>query len=56
VGNESGTFTILAAGKQKRVIGTFDFKDPIYSTPVVSGGVMYLATSSNLYAIKGEAK
>ena len=56
VGNESGTFTILAAGKQKQLIATFDFKDPIYSTPIVSDGVMYLATSSNLYAIGHDAK
>jgi outer membrane protein assembly factor BamB len=56
VGNESGTLTILAAGKQKKLIGTIDFKDPIYSTPIVAGGTMYLATSSNLYAIQGDAK
>ena len=56
VGNEGGTLTILAAGRQKKVIGAFDFKDPIYATPIVAQGVMYLATSSNLYAVRGDPK
>jgi outer membrane protein assembly factor BamB len=56
VGNENGTLTILAAGKEKKPIAAIDFKGPIYSTPVTSDGVMYIATESNLYAVQGDAK
>lgn len=56
VGNENGTLTILAAGKEKKVIGAIDFKDPIFSTPVAADGVLYVATGTNLYAIQGEPK
>lgn len=56
VGNENGTLTILAAGKEKKVIGTIDFKDPIQSTPIAAGGVLYVATGTNLYAIQGDGK
>jgi outer membrane protein assembly factor BamB len=56
VGNENGTLTILAMGKEKKVIGTIDFKDPIQSTPVAAGGVLYVATGTNLYAIQGDGK
>lgn len=51
VGNESGQLTILAEGKEKKVLGTVDFKDPIYSTPVAANGVLYVATGNNLFAL-----
>jgi outer membrane protein assembly factor BamB len=56
VGNESGVLTILAASKEKKVLGTADFRDPIYSTPVAANGVLYVATGNNLYALQGKAK
>jgi len=56
VGNESGTLTILAAGREKKVIAQIDFKDPIYATPITADGVLYIATATNLYAIRGDAK
>ena len=56
VGNENGTLTILAAGKEKKLIASIDFKDPIYATPITSDGVLYVGTGSNLYAIAGESK
>ncbi|HEX4796381.1 MAG TPA: PQQ-binding-like beta-propeller repeat protein [Humisphaera sp.] len=54
VGNESGILTILAAGREKKVLGTVDFKDPIYSTPVAANGAVYVATGSNLYALESK--
>jgi outer membrane protein assembly factor BamB len=55
VGNENGSLAILAAGKEKKVIATIDFKDPILATPVAADGVLYVATGTNLYAIRGDA-
>lgn len=55
IGNENGTLTILAAGKEKKLIGSIDFKDPIYATPVTADGVFYVATGTNLYAVQGDS-
>jgi len=55
VGNENGSMTILAAGKEEKVIATVDFKDPIYATPITADGTLFVATGTNLYAIQGNA-
>ena len=52
VGNETGTLSVLAAGKQKKVLAAIDFKEPIYSTPVAADGTLYVATQSKLYALR----
>ncbi|HET6249449.1 MAG TPA: PQQ-binding-like beta-propeller repeat protein [Tepidisphaeraceae bacterium] len=54
VGNENGQVVILAAGKEKKVIGTIDLKDAIYSTPIAANGVLYVGTGVNLYALEGK--
>ena len=46
IGNENGTLTILAAGKEKKLIGSIDFKDPIYATPITADGMLYVATGT----------
>src|SRR5207249_474448 len=51
IGNEPGIFTILAATKEKKVIGTVSFDGPVYSSAVVANGVLYIATDKYLYAI-----
>lgn len=51
VGNETGILTVLAQGKEKKLLSTIDFKEPIYSTPVAANGVLFLATQSRLYAL-----
>lgn len=56
VGNENGVLTVLAAGREKKVISQIDFKDPIYATPITANGVLYIATATNLYAIQNVAR
>jgi outer membrane protein assembly factor BamB len=56
VGNESGTLFMFAATSEKKLLGQIDLKDPIYSTPITSNGMLIVGTSSNLYAVRGEAK
>jgi outer membrane protein assembly factor BamB len=57
IGGEGGTFTILAASKEMKLVGKVDFlTTPIYSSAVVANGVLYIATANNLYAIQGGAK
>lgn len=56
VGDEGGILTMLAAGKEKKLLGKIDLKDPIYSTPVAADGVLYVGTATNLYAVGKEGK
>ena len=51
IGNEDGILTVLAAGKEKKVMAEVELPAPIYSTPVVANGVLYIATQTHLYAI-----
>lgn len=53
VGNEDGILTILAAGKEDKVLQEIEFTSPIYSTPIVANGVLYISTQTHLYAIGG---
>lgn len=51
VGDEDGDFTILAAAKEKKVLSETNLGAPVYSTPVVANGVMYIGSQTHLFAI-----
>jgi outer membrane protein assembly factor BamB len=56
VGDEDGDFVILPARKEFDPDGDpplFEvmFPDPLYSTPVLANGVLYVATPTHLYAL-----
>jgi outer membrane protein assembly factor BamB len=53
VGTEDGFLTILPASKEysKDKAVELDFGSPIYSSPVVANGVMYIASHTHLFAI-----
>lgn len=53
VGTEDGFLMVLPATKeyQKDKLQEIDFGVPIYSSPIVANGVLYLATHTHLYAI-----
>ena len=51
VGNEDGILTVLAAGKQKKLLAEIEFPGAIYSSPIVANGVLYVATQKHLFAI-----
>ncbi len=57
VGDEDGDFVILPAKKdfkpkEDKPIFQTNMFSPIYSTPVVANGVIYVGTQTHLYAIK----
>jgi outer membrane protein assembly factor BamB len=57
VGDEDGDFVVLPAKKDfdpKKDEPLFETNlfSPIYSTPVVANGVMFVGTQTHLYAIK----
>jgi outer membrane protein assembly factor BamB len=49
--NEDGDVFIFADGKEKKVIGQIEMKEPVRSTPTVVNGVLYVMTERHLYAI-----
>ena len=58
LGDEDGDFVILEAAKKEKVLMEVNFGAPIYSTPIVANGTLYVGTQTHLYAIaeieKGE--
>jgi len=55
-GDEDGDFTILSAGKEKKVLSEANLGAPVYSTPIVANGVIYVASNDHLYAIYDAAR
>jgi outer membrane protein assembly factor BamB len=56
VGDEDGDFVVFAVAKEKKVLSDVNMGAPIYSTPIVANGVMYVGTQTHLYAIGEGAK
>lgn len=59
IGNENGDLIVLPADKEAddgepEPINTIAMYDPVYSSPIVANGVLYVATASQLYAIEAE--
>jgi outer membrane protein assembly factor BamB len=52
IGDESQTLTVLEASKEKKILSQTDLGAPIYSTPVVANGVLYVGTQDRLYAFQ----
>ncbi len=50
VGDEDGDLCILAASKEKKVLCEVNFGAPLYSTPVVANGVLYISSQTHLFA------
>jgi outer membrane protein assembly factor BamB len=65
IGDEDGDFVILAAAKELKILSRMkvdnveadgpNLRAPIYSTAVCANGVLYIATSSHLIAVKNTA-
>ncbi|MDX1951943.1 MAG: PQQ-binding-like beta-propeller repeat protein [Verrucomicrobiota bacterium] len=55
VGDEDGDLVVLAASKEKKVISETNMGAPVYSTPIVAHGVIYIASNTHLYALHDEA-
>jgi hypothetical protein len=47
---------IFAASREKKVLATVDFKRPISATPIAANGVLYVATMTQLYALREGAE
>lgn len=56
IGNEDGEVVVLKAGRVMEKLGVIEFDAPVYASPVVAGGVLYIASQTHLYACKEGAK
>jgi outer membrane protein assembly factor BamB len=56
VGDEDGDLTVLAASKEKKVLSEVNLGAPVYSTPVVANGILYIASNTHLYAFHDAAQ
>lgn len=53
VGSRNNTLTVLAAGRQAKVLSSVKLDGPINNgSPVAANGVLYVATMKNLYAFQ----
>ncbi len=50
LGNEDGELVILKAGKEYEELNIVEYPQPIYSTPIVANGTLYIMTQTHLYA------
>lgn len=54
VGSEERLLRVLAAGPEENKVGDIELDGPVYSTPVVANGVMFISTDKTLFALKGK--
>jgi outer membrane protein assembly factor BamB len=47
--SESGTLTVVQAGRDWKVLSTSAFEEDVYATPAIADGRIYLRTSGHLY-------
>ena len=50
VGDEDGDLAVFEASKEKKLLSETNLGAPIYSTPVVANGVLYVASNTHLFA------
>jgi outer membrane protein assembly factor BamB len=51
VGTRRGDFWVLAAGREKQVLSSFDSGSPISATAVAANGTLYVTTMNRLFAV-----
>mgnify|MGYP005837588801 CR=1 FL=1 len=51
IGNEDGDLVILAAGRERKLLGRINMGASIYSSPVVANNTLFIATQTHLWAI-----
>ena len=58
VGDEDGDFVVLASkgGDKATVLSETNVGAPIYGTPVIANGTMYVMSQTHLYAVGADAK
>lgn len=55
IGTEDGDLAVFQATKEKKLLSTTNLGAPVYSTPVVANGVLYVASNTHLFALANES-
>jgi outer membrane protein assembly factor BamB len=55
VGDEDGDFVVLKADRTMKLISETNLGAPVYSTPIVANGTMYVGSQTHLFAIASGA-
>jgi len=50
-GTEDGELIVLAASREKKVLGKVEFYSPIYSSPVIANDTLFVSTITHVFAI-----
>jgi len=56
IGNEDGDVVVFECSAELNLLAKNDMGNPVYSTPAVARGVLYVSTSSHLIAITAQTK
>lgn len=56
IGDEDGDLVVFAASKEKKVLSVTNLGAPVYSTPVVANGTLYVASNSHLFAFSTQSR
>lgn len=56
VGDEDGDLVVLAASKEKRMISETNLGAPIYGTPIVANGSVYIQSNTHLFSFHDPTK
>jgi outer membrane protein assembly factor BamB len=56
VGDEDGDFVVLKADRTMKLISETNLGAPVYSTPIVANGTMFVGSQTHLFAIAAGAK
>ena len=55
-GDEDGDLVVFAASKEKKILSKINLGAPVYSTPVVANGVLYVHSNTHLFAFYNHDK
>jgi hypothetical protein len=55
VSDEDGEITIFRLGEEPEIISEISLGNSVYSTPIVSNGVLYISNKNYLFAITDKA-
>ena len=51
VGDEDGDFVVLASSTEKKVLSECNVGAPIFSTPIVANGLMYICSQTHMFVV-----
>jgi outer membrane protein assembly factor BamB len=54
LGDEDGDLMVFAAAREKKILGSINLGAPVYSTPVVADGTLFVSSNTHLFAFAND--